>query len=128
MGKEVYDLPDGSRTTDPHAMIAAWRALAEPISKLVGEKASGYDPHVSWSFDDRRFLQLDVWFIKLVNAALAQRAELLETCHSLYNVLADANNILVQGGLVSPSSENKVQIQAALAQAWLVMENAEGNT
>lgn len=53
--------------------------------------------------------------------------ELLETCRTLYNVLAEINNVLVEGGHLAPAPDTKAQIQDALAQARKAMLAAAPN-
>lgn len=73
-----YRLPDGSETTDPDAMCAAWDEVAKPFNN-IGLALHSFDPGIAFmkieagKIVDNSYFQLPLWAAKLIGEALKEK-------------------------------------------------------
>lgn len=73
-------LPNDTYTNDDDEYCDAWHTLAKPIEEATGTKIHSFDPSISFcdhksSSMSWNVVQLPVWFVERLNAALAAKPE-----------------------------------------------------
>jgi hypothetical protein len=78
----IFQLPDGTTTRSAMKYVGAWRALADPLERVLEGRCVAFDPHLKFVFDGvARSETISLFLAQKIVARLKELESQVESAH-----------------------------------------------